>query len=127
MYNPEGNNMVQPTLGEPNCWAVLIPLMSTRSKSVSYRRTHPIARETYADVVCYSGCRDDQLSFDVCDSTGCYGAMSRLWMQCLKKDTSQSYAKLLGNVRQELLHNGFRQTPCLSTNHEMDMNVEFSL
>lgn len=79
LYNPDGKDLIAaqkpPTPSFMSQYLMMFMfsgLRNTTTKSrprdiVKYRRTHPARRSIQADVFCFSGCRDDQLSMDVCD------------------------------------------------------------
>jgi metacaspase-1 len=87
--------------------------------------------QTKADVIQFSGCRDEQTSADATIANQATGAMSYAFIKTLKASQgSLSYAQLLNNMRREL-HNGpkqFKQVPQLSYGKNgMDMNQPFLL
>lgn len=78
------------------------------------------------DVICFSGCEDNQTSADTVKGGLAVGAMSYAFIQCLNQNPNQSYQQLLKNVR-ALLRQHFSQRPQLSSSHEIDIRKRFIL
>lgn len=53
--------------------------------------------------------------------------MTNAFIEVLRAAPSQSYVSILRGVRQRLLDDRFDQTPCLSSNIELDMNQPFQV
>ena len=81
------------------------------------------AKETdAATVVCFSSCQDEQSSMDVCyPDAGCFGVMSRAWVNVLRMSPNATYAEIMASVEKELSR--FGQTPCLSSNKPVDLKA----
>ena len=79
-----------------------------------------------ADVIQFSGCKDDQKSSDTTEAGDATGAMSWALLEVLTKQPNQSYASLLQSVR-ELLSARYSQKPVLSASHPIDTNLKFVL
>ncbi|KAL1838924.1 hypothetical protein VTJ49DRAFT_2055 [Mycothermus thermophilus] len=77
-----------------------------------------------ADVVMWSGSRDDQTSADATIASEATGAMSWAFISSLKKKPEQSYIELLNNVR-DVLEEKYTQKPQLSSSHPIDVNLRF--
>ncbi|KAF7542825.1 hypothetical protein G7Z17_g11245 [Cylindrodendrum hubeiense] len=88
-------------------------------------RDRTIATKTSpADVVMWSGSKDDQTSADATIASQATGAMSWAFVSALKKNPQQSYVQLLNSIRDELATR-YTQKPQLSCSHPLDTNVLF--
>lgn len=77
-----------------------------------------------ADVVMFSGSKDDQTSADATIASQATGAMSWAFINALKKNPQQSYVQLLNSIRDEL-QTRYTQKPQLSCSHPLDTNLLF--
>ncbi|WVQ71366.1 hypothetical protein IAR50_000895 [Cryptococcus sp. DSM 104548] len=77
-----------------------------------------------ADVVMWSGCKDDQTSADTEEAGKATGAMSYAFIASLNKNPNQSYQELLISVREEM-KNRYTQKPQLSACHPIDTDLQF--
>ncbi|GKU00186.1 caspase protein [Fusarium langsethiae] len=77
-----------------------------------------------ADVVMWSGSKDDQTSADATIASQATGAMSWAFVSALKKSPQQSYVQLLNSIRDELATR-YSQKPQLSCSHPLDTNLLF--
>ncbi|KAK3951562.1 putative metacaspase [Pseudoneurospora amorphoporcata] len=77
-----------------------------------------------ADVVMFSGSKDDQTSADATIASQATGAMSWAFINALKKNPQQSYVQLLNTIRDEL-QTRYTQKPQLSCSHPLDTNLLF--
>jgi hypothetical protein len=77
-----------------------------------------------ADVVMWSGSKDDQTSADATIASQATGAMSWAFITALKKNPQQSYVQLLNSIRDEL-STRYTQRPQLSCSHPLDTNLLF--
>ncbi|KAK3486492.1 caspase domain-containing protein [Neurospora hispaniola] len=77
-----------------------------------------------ADVVMFSGSKDDQTSADATIASQATGAMSWAFINALKKNPQQSYVQLLNSIRDELQMR-YTQKPQLSCSHPLDTNLLF--
>ncbi|KAJ9108640.1 Ca(2+)-dependent cysteine protease [Naganishia adeliensis] len=77
-----------------------------------------------ADVVSWSGCKDDQTSADTSIAAKATGAMSYAFITALTRYPQQSYMQLLNSLRDEL-KGKYSQKPQLSASHPMDCNLMF--
>ncbi|KAJ4421498.1 Ca(2+)-dependent cysteine protease [Neurospora sp. IMI 360204] len=71
-----------------------------------------------ADVVMFSGSKDDQTSADATIASQATGAMSWAFINALKKNPQQSYVQLLNSIRDEL-QTRYTQKPQLSCSHPL--------
>ncbi|TDL16047.1 peptidase C14 [Rickenella mellea] len=84
-----------------------------------------LIRQSPADVISWSGCKDSQTSADTTTEAGnATGAMSYAFTSCLKANQNQSYQELLVNIR-EILRRRYKQKPQLSSSHPIDTNLLF--
>lgn len=77
-----------------------------------------------ADVIMWSGSKDDQTSADATIASQATGAMSWAFITALKQDPKQSYVELLNSVR-DVLQTKYTQKPQLSCSHPLDTNILF--
>ncbi|KAJ5736918.1 uncharacterized protein N7483_002043 [Penicillium malachiteum] len=75
-----------------------------------------------ADVVMWSGSKDDQTSQDAQIAGQATGAMSWAFIAALRKNPQQSYVQLLNSIRDELSEK-YTQKPQLSCSHPLDTNL----
>ncbi|KAL6826351.1 hypothetical protein V8C40DRAFT_244018 [Trichoderma camerunense] len=89
----------------------------------AYKKT-VATRTSAADVIMWSGSKDDQTSADATIGTQATGAMSWAFISALKKNPKQSYVELLNSIR-EVLETKYTQKPQLSCSHPLDTNLLF--
>ncbi|KAI0482668.1 caspase domain-containing protein [Xylariaceae sp. FL0804] len=77
-----------------------------------------------ADVIMWSGSKDDQTSADATIAAQATGAMSWAFITAIKQDPKQSYVELLNSVR-DVLQTKYSQKPQLSCSHPLDTNLLF--
>ncbi|KAI8055559.1 peptidase C14, caspase domain-containing protein [Gilbertella persicaria] len=77
-----------------------------------------------ADVVLFSGCKDDQTSADSKEAGKATGAMSYAFTSTLRENPNQSYQALLNSVR-DILRDKYDQRPQLSASHPIDVDLQF--
>jgi hypothetical protein len=77
-----------------------------------------------ADVIMFSGSKDDQTSADATIASQATGAMSWAFITALKRNPQQSYVQLLNTIRDEL-QTRYTQKPQLSCSHPLDTNLLF--
>jgi hypothetical protein len=82
-------------------------------------------RKHDADVIQFSGCRDNQTSADAKINNVSTGAMSYAISTVLNQNQNISYTQLLTQIRQIMKQKNFKQIPQLSTSHPMNMNEQF--
>ncbi|KAI9823295.1 MAG: Ca(2+)-dependent cysteine protease [Thelocarpon impressellum] len=75
-----------------------------------------------ADVIMWSGSKDDQTSRDAQIAGQATGAMSWAFITALKKNPQQSYVQLLNSIRDELARE-YKQKPQLSCSHPLDVDL----
>ncbi|GAB7331744.1 hypothetical protein MBLNU13_g03715t2 [Cladosporium sp. NU13] len=75
-----------------------------------------------ADVIMWSGSKDDQTSADANIAGLATGAMSYAFIAALKKNPQQSYVQLLNSIRDEL-EGKYDQKPQLSCSHPLDTDI----
>ncbi|KAI0195455.1 hypothetical protein F4808DRAFT_440607 [Astrocystis sublimbata] len=77
-----------------------------------------------ADVIMWSGSKDDQTSADATIASQATGAMSWAFVKALKQDPKQSYVELLNSIR-DVLETKYSQKPQLSCSHPLDTDLLF--
>ncbi|CAP59680.1 uncharacterized protein PODANS_1_690, partial [Podospora anserina S mat+] len=77
-----------------------------------------------ADVIMWSGSKDDQTSADATINSQATGAMSHAFISALKANPQQSYVELLNNIR-DILERDYSQKPQLSCSHPLDTSLLF--
>lgn len=87
----------------------------------AYERTRE-TKTSPADVIMWSGSKDDQTSQDAQVAGQATGAMSWAFINALKKNPQQSYVQLLNSIREELTSK-YTQKPQLSCSHPLDVNL----
>ncbi|KAF4619053.1 hypothetical protein G7Y89_g14794 [Cudoniella acicularis] len=75
-----------------------------------------------ADVIMWSGSKDDQTSADATIAAQATGAMSWAFITAMKKNPKQSYVQLLNGIR-EVLATKYTQKPQLSCSHPLGINI----
>ena len=101
--------------------------LSTPKHNEEARKNQIERRSTMADVIQFSGCRDEQTSADANIGGESTGAMSWAFREAFKKNGfHQTYAELLGNVR-TLLYGKYSQIPQMSSGHRMDTKTVFNM
>lgn len=71
-----------------------------------------------ADVIMFSGSKDDQTSADATIASQATGAMSWAFITAMKNNRQQSYLQLLNNIR-DVLASKYSQKPQLSCSHPL--------
>ncbi|KAK4248986.1 Metacaspase-1A [Corynascus novoguineensis] len=89
----------------------------------AYERTKR-TKTSPADVVMWSGSKDDQTSADATISSQATGAMSWAFISALKQNPKQSYVQLLNSIR-DVLETKYTQKPQLSCSHPLDTDLLF--
>lgn len=80
-----------------------------------------VVRKSLADVIQFSGCKDEQTSADAHIEGEHTGAMSWAFIEAFEQHGhEQTYTQLLGNIR-TLLSAKYTQVPQMSTGHKMHM------
>ena len=85
-------------------------------------------RTTVADVIQFSGCKDEQTSADAFIGGEATGAMSFALITAFDKfGLNQTYSELLRNIRTTLLGK-YKQIPQLSCGHRIvDLDAQFQM
>ncbi|PTD01666.1 Metacaspase-1A [Fusarium culmorum] len=89
----------------------------------AYEKTKD-TRTSPADVVMWSGSKDDQTSADATINAQATGAMSWAFISAIKANPKQSYVELLNSVR-DILETKYTQKPQLSSSHPIDTDLLF--
>ncbi|KAL6720933.1 Ca(2+)-dependent cysteine protease [Lecanora helva] len=87
----------------------------------TYER-NKVTKTSPADVVMWSGSKDDQTSQDAQIAGQATGAMSWAFISALKKNPQQSYVSLLNSIRDEL-ESRYTQKPQLSCSHPLSKQI----
>ncbi|CAG8652475.1 14733_t:CDS:2, partial [Gigaspora rosea] len=95
--------------------------LSSSFEDKRIRRKNLETKSSPADVIMFSGCKDEQTSADASENGAATGAMSHALITTLKHDSTQTYQSLLNNIR-DFLRDRYSQKPQLSASHPMDMN-----
>jgi len=82
-------------------------------------------RKHAAEVIQFSGCKDNQTSADAKINNVSTGAMSYAIITALSQNRNYTYAELLTEIRSIMKKKYFTQIPQLSTSHPMNMNSTF--
>merc|ERR1712000_553772 len=77
-----------------------------------------------ADVIMWSGSKDDQTSADATINAKATGAMSYAFISALKANGDQTYVELLNSIR-DILEDEYSQKPQLSCSHPLDTDLKF--
>lgn len=100
---------------------------ATNYKSKSKLEAIKQSKMSPADVIMFSGCRDDQTSADANEAGTFTGAMSWAFlgaMAQLQPNQQYTYLSLLQSVR-GIMRNRYTQKPQLSSSHQIDPNAVF--
>ncbi|KAM5348907.1 hypothetical protein ACJ41O_008730 [Fusarium nematophilum] len=89
----------------------------------AYEKTKE-TRTSPADVIMWSGSKDDQTSADATINAQATGAMSWAFISAIKANPQQSYVELLNSVR-DILETKYTQKPQLSSSHPIDTDLLF--
>lgn len=93
------------------------------SNSEAFEKTKR-TKTSPADVVMFSGSKDDQTSADSSENGVPTGAMSYAFCKIMGNTPQQTYLSLLQNMRQ-IMSGKYSQKPQLSTSHPTDVNLQF--
>ncbi|KAG0278950.1 Ca(2+)-dependent cysteine protease [Linnemannia exigua] len=87
-------------------------------------------KAAHADVIMFSGCKDDQTSADVKVTRGgkssSNGAMTYAFTKSIRENPEQSYQEMLNSIR-DLLKEKYKQKPQLSSSRPMNMQELFHM
>jgi len=107
--------------------AISLYIAEPQQHNEEARKKQIAIRSTVADVVQFSGCRDEQTSADAKIGGEATGAMSWSFRQAFAENGfDQTYAELLGNIR-KLLYGKYTQVPQMSAGHRMDVRTKFTM
>jgi len=107
--------------------AVTLYLQDPAKPNEEARQRQIQIRSAVADVIQFSGCRDEQTSADAHIGGEATGAMSWAFREAFQKGGfDQSYVQLLGNIR-TILSGKYQQVPQMSTGHRMNMKTAFKM
>jgi len=85
------------------------------------------ARQELAEIIQFSGCRDNQTSADVKIGNVSTGAMSLALITLLQEDKEYTYTEMLANIKAIMVEKKFTQVPQLSTSRPLGMNEKFAM
>ena len=94
-------------------------------KQKKYSKAQEIIAQTKsseADVILFSGCKDNQTSQEKSGN----GAASYAFIDTIKNGRNLTYTKLLSIMRDKLADEGFSQEIQMSTGYPTDMNTPFN-
>ncbi|KAI8339206.1 caspase domain-containing protein [Chlamydoabsidia padenii] len=110
-----------------NVGGALSSLMSIGNKVMSGKKADERMKQfkgSEADVIMFSGCKDDQTSADAVINSRATGAMSYSLITALRANKNQSYLQLLNSIR-AILREKYSQRPQFSSSHPIDTNLLF--
>ncbi|KAI8080242.1 caspase domain-containing protein [Gilbertella persicaria] len=81
-------------------------------------------KSSEADVIMFSGCKDNQTSADAMENGASTGAMSYAFTTVMRQNGQLTYLQLLNGVR-DILKSKYSQRPQLSSSHPIDINLLF--
>jgi hypothetical protein len=90
------------------------------------RKKSVATRSTEADVIQFSGCKDNQTSADAQINGQATGAMSYALISALKQVNHMDYNHLLRTMRQTLAGK-YTQVPMMSAGRKLDLKSHFSI
>jgi len=82
--------------------------------------------DSKADIILFSGCRDDQTSADASIEGKYSGAMTYSFNKALLESSKLSYDGLLERMRTLIIEGRYTQVPQLSTGRPFDLNLPFA-
>nr|CAG8523578.1 7907_t:CDS:2 [Entrophospora candida]CAG8529180.1 12347_t:CDS:2 [Entrophospora candida] len=100
--------------------------LSNAFSSSKIRRKNIATKASPADVIMFSGCKDEQTSADAHEAGQATGAMSHALVKSLTQNPHPTYKELLISIR-DILKAKYAQKPQLSASHEMNMNDVFKM
>ncbi|EON65215.1 hypothetical protein W97_04452 [Coniosporium apollinis CBS 100218] len=86
------------------------------------RKRNLRTKTSSADVIMWSGSKDEQTSADTTQGGEATGAMSWAFIRSLQKNPQQSYVQLLNSIRDEL-EGKYMQKPQLSCSHPLNTDL----
>ncbi|KAE9396721.1 hypothetical protein BT96DRAFT_1021227 [Gymnopus androsaceus JB14] len=97
---------------------------SGRLRGPQVRQQALARRNSAADVISFSACKDGRKSTDTFKGGVAVGAMSWSFCEVMSKNPHQSYQQILREVK-NLTYRRYHQTPQLGSSHHIDMNLKF--
>lgn len=94
-------------------------LKTATSGNGAYEKTMR-TKTSPADVILWSGSKDDQTSADASIASQATGAMSWAFITAIKQNPNQTYLELLNSIR-DVLASKYSQKPQLSCSHPLGM------
>ncbi|KAI5819877.1 peptidase C14, caspase domain-containing protein [Pyronema omphalodes] len=104
----------------PVIYASILQRIKTRGVEERNMRT----KFSPADVVMFSGCRDDQMSSDTIENRQNTGVLTWAFLQYLSNHPTATYKELLNGIRNLCFQHGYTQIPQLSCSHPLDTNLQ---
>lgn len=95
-------------------------LKSATSGNEAYEKTMR-TKTSPADVILWSGSKDDQTSADASIASQATGAMSYAFIKAVRQNPDQTYLQLLNSIR-DILQEKYSQKPQLSCSHPLGMS-----
>lgn len=92
-------------------------LKSATSGDSAYKKSMR-TKTSPADVISWSGSKDDQTSADATIASQATGAMSWAFITAIKQNPNQTYLQLLNSIR-DVLASKYTQKPQLSCSHPL--------
>ncbi|KAI9304648.1 peptidase C14, caspase domain-containing protein [Cunninghamella echinulata] len=125
-----GNGLMKAGLAyaSGNVGGALSSLMSTGKKVAGGKKADAKMKQfkgSEADVIMFSGCKDDQTSADAIIASNATGAMSYAITTTLRQNKNQSYLQLLNSIR-AILREKYSQRPQFSSSHPMGKFLLFN-
>lgn len=81
----------------------------------------PRYQETKCQVICISGCRDNQTSADTWEDRQYQGAMTWALLKTLNNKSVDNYKNLMKNLLKTLKRNKYSQIPQISAGHNLNL------
>ncbi len=100
-----------------------LPFQLVNDKALRINHNH-----VEGDVICITGCRDDQVSMDITEANTAYGAMSNALQYLLKNlKPGTTWRQLVDDLNKNLRLNKMAQVPqlCVSREGLLDEEVDF--
>ncbi|ORZ24008.1 peptidase C14, caspase domain-containing protein [Absidia repens] len=121
IFKDAGNGLMKAGMAYAggNVGGALSSLMSIGNKVMTGKKTDERVKQfkgSEADVISFSGCKDDQTSADAVINSRATGAMSYALTTALRSNKNQSYLQLLNSVR-AILREKYSQRPQFSSSH----------
>ncbi|EDO15519.1 hypothetical protein Kpol_479p7 [Vanderwaltozyma polyspora DSM 70294] len=88
------------------------------------REMNKQVKSSPADIIMFSGSKDNQTSADAIENGFATGAMSYAFIKVLSAQPQQSYLTMLQSMRQEM-YEKYSQKPQLSSSHPIDVSQQF--